>query len=177
MDADLGDLPCSLESHGGPGLAGVRRFVNPIAVRAGLISNRRFPHPHINHIRIGKRHRHRADGACIEGPVGDVVPRLPGTLRLPDAAAAGTHVVDIGLARHTGGGGGPAAAIGAYIAPLQGLQECRIVLIAGFVLIAGVVAVRPGASGAVLVDHFKLSRLYHVLYLPRHHGTDQRYRR
>ena len=81
----------------GPRLAAIGRLVDPVANRR-VTADTRLPHADIDDIGIGRRDVDGADGARIEGPVGDIAPVDAAILRLPHTAARRAleedHLVD-----------------------------------------------------------------------------------
>src|SRR6185437_7549769 len=106
-----------------PGLAAVVGTVHAVAV-GGIGTDRRFPSADVDDLRIGRRDADGTDGAhwlVLEQ-------RLPGDARvrcLEEAAVHGAEIGDIELAGDTVDGIDASAAIRAYLAPGQRVQERR----------------------------------------------------
>ena len=119
--ADAPDLSAVAQADVAPAGAGVGRAVDAdtrryVAARAGRAG------AGVDHIGVGGRHRQGADRADLELLVGDVGPAEAGIGCLPDAASRGAHVERVAVAAHPGHRRHAAAAIGADVAELEGLQ-------------------------------------------------------
>ena len=75
------------------------RFVDAVTGR-DISAKACFAHADVHDVGIRRRDGNRADRTGAEEAVGDVVPRDPGVLGLPDAAAGGAHVVHERLGGH-----------------------------------------------------------------------------
>ena len=121
IDDDGADLAGVLQPDIGPGLAGVGRLVDPVAV-ADIAPQVALAAPDIDHVVVGRGDRHCADGG--DGLlVEDGLPRAARVIGLPDAAGRSAEVEDVGLARNAGDGHRPAAAEGADVAPVHGAER------------------------------------------------------
>jgi hypothetical protein len=125
MHADAPDVAGVAEPHVGPAAAGVGGAVHAVAVRH-VAANARLAGAGVDHVGIGGRDGHRADGGRLEEAVGDVLPVGAAVGRLPDAARAGAEVEDHGLDGIAGDGHRPAAAVGAHETPLKRVEETGI---------------------------------------------------
>ena len=98
VDDDRPGLTRVFQPDVGPGLAGVRRFVDPVAI-ADVAPKIAFAGPDIDDVGIGRRDGHSPDGG--DGLlVEDRLPGASGVVGLPDAAASRAEVEDVGLSRH-----------------------------------------------------------------------------
>jgi hypothetical protein len=97
---DRADLPAVGEPEMRPGLSAVGRFVDPVT-HGEVRPLEAFSAPHVEGVRVGRRHRKRSDrarGLSIENG-------LPGAAsvgRLPDAAVVDADVEEIRPARDSG---------------------------------------------------------------------------
>src|SRR6185437_4811930 len=102
-----------------PVLAAVGGLVHAAAGEDG-VAGRGVAGADVEDLRIRGRHRHGADAAGLEVAVGEVAPVVAVVGRLPDAAAGGSHVENVGLVGNAGHGGDASAGEGADAAPVQG---------------------------------------------------------
>ena len=79
-----------------PGLAAVSRFVDAIAVRH-VAANGAFPHAHIEHLRVRRRHGNGANRSRVHIAVGDVVPIGAAIGGLPYSPGTGTKIEHHGV--------------------------------------------------------------------------------
>jgi hypothetical protein len=98
INRDAADLLPVAQTQMPPGLAGVGRFVNPVAGRK-VRPLQPFSATYINDVGIGRRHRDYANrpGRLI---VKNRLPGLPEIGRFPNAAVIDAHVKHVGLARY-----------------------------------------------------------------------------
>ena len=110
----------------GPGVAGVGRLVDTVAVTRRHAANRFFTRPYINDVGIGLGDRDGADRANIKVLVRDVFPTASCVFGLPDATACGAHVIELRVVGHAGHGRHSPAAIGPDHPPLHNVEEFRV---------------------------------------------------
>src|SRR5262249_24954760 len=82
-----------------------------------------FPHPDVNHIRIGIGHRNRANRAGLEKAVRDILPTGSRVGGFPYSAAGCAKIINIWLRRHPGYGTHPTTAKGSDQAILKILER------------------------------------------------------
>src|SRR2546423_145493 len=107
IDDDTADAPDLLEPHARPGLAGVARFVDPLADR-DVTANPCLAGPGPDNVWIRWRDRERADrlhGLIVE----DLLPVHAAVSRLGDAARRAPRVVDERIAGNSGDRRNPVA--------------------------------------------------------------------
>lgn len=79
-----------------PGLAGIHRFVYAVAV-GGIAANASLTHARVDHVGIGARHGERAHRAGLKLPIRNRQPGGAPIGSLPDAAASGAEIINVGL--------------------------------------------------------------------------------
>ena len=124
MHADLRDVPRPLETEVRPALARVGRAVHPIAVRH-VAADAALAHAHVDDVRVGLRDRDRPDRRALEEAIGRVLPVHAAVERLPHAAASGSEIEGVALARIARDGAHAPAAIRPGAAPLEAVEEIR----------------------------------------------------
>src|SRR5262249_34027170 len=128
MDADARHMAGIFQSDVLPGLAGVSRFPDAVAMR-DVAADSLLAAANVNNIRVGLADGHGADRAAEEA-VGDVVPGGAAVAGAPDAATSGPKVEQIRLARHAGDRSAAAAAKW----PDQAVAEAGEVKVVGLVI-------------------------------------------
>ena len=116
VDGDASDLLRLDESHGCPGLPRIARLVDAVTL-GEVASHAGLAHAGVDDVGVRLGDGERADRA---GPEVAVRHRQPGdaaVLGLPDTAARGAEVVDVGLAGDAGDGGDATAAVRSDAAP------------------------------------------------------------
>ena len=123
VDDDVADLLRVARGRGAPGLRR-RRSSGTRRCRSEVFAQLRFAGADVDHVRIRRRDRDRADGRDVGLAVGDVAPGLPAVRRLPHAAVHGAEVDDarMGVA---GDGVDASAAEWADESPAQCLESRR----------------------------------------------------
>jgi hypothetical protein len=128
MDAHARDVARVLQADVLPGPAGIGGLPHAVAVRDvaahGLLAG-----ADVDHVGVPLGDGHGADRAAEEA-VRDVLPGVAAVLGLPHAAACGSEVVGVAVAheaaRETGHRRGAATAVGADLAPGQGLPALGV---------------------------------------------------
>ena len=110
MHHDLGDVLRILEANVRPRFSAVHGLVHSVAIR-NISANARFARAHVHHIRIGRRHGHRANGHVF---------------RLPHAARHGSEIISSRITRHAGHGQRAPAAKWPNLPPFHALQRLVI---------------------------------------------------
>ena len=129
MHLDLADGAGPRQADVLPALASVDGAVHTVAdghVAAGLGRS----HPHVDHVRIARRHGHRADGASLEVVIRQVLPGESRVRRAPDAAAGRAHVERVGVRHVPGDRGDPSATAGADEPELDSIEGIGVLLLA-----------------------------------------------
>ena len=126
MDPDFADMAGLLESQVGPGLAGVGGLVDPVPI-GNVQANGGFAGAGVDDVGVRGGHRQGADGGGVEEAVGDVLPVGAAVGGFPHSAGHGSEIGGHGVHRVARNGHHPAAARRADAAPLEVLQETRIV--------------------------------------------------
>ena len=122
MNNDLADVAGIAEADMPPGGAGVKRFVDAIAV-GDVAADGALAGAGVYHIGIGSRDGERANGGGVEEAVRDVAPVEAAIGGLPDAASASAHVKGHFVLGVAGDGDHASAAMGTDAAPLQLVQQ------------------------------------------------------
>src|SRR5438094_717923 len=117
VDGDHRDHLGVVEAEVRPRLAGVGRLVHAVA-DGEIGSDNPGAAADVDDVRIGRRHRDRADRARVLA-VEEWVPRRAIVGRPPDAAVVETDIGDVRLTRHAGDGAGATGARGADGAPVH----------------------------------------------------------
>ena len=99
MHHNLRDVLRIVEADVRPRLPAVHGLVHPVPIR-NISANARFPGAHVNHIRVRRRYRNRANGHD-SGFVRHGRPRQPTVLRLPHTASHGAEVIRLRIASHS----------------------------------------------------------------------------
>src|SRR6516162_4950520 len=125
MDADAADEPGSTEAQMAPGPAGIRRFVNAVAV--GYVEPYLgLPGADIDHVGVRGRHGERTDRGGAEKAVAHATPIDPAIHRFPHASGAGAEIEDAAVFGVTGNGDDAAAPRRPDAAPFEGVElGCR----------------------------------------------------
>ena len=126
MDPDARYLARVRQAYVGPGVTGVGRLVDSVAVTRRHAANRFFTRPNVNDVCVGLGNRDGADRANIKVPVRDVFPTDSCVFGLPDAAAGGAHVIELRVIGHASHGRHSPAAIGPDHPPLHNVEECCV---------------------------------------------------
>ena len=121
VHADAADVARLLQPQVLPGTPGVRGAVHPVAI-GDVDADGGLARAGVDHVRVRRRHRQRADGGAGEEAVRDVAPVHPTVGGLPHATGAGAEVEGHGVARVAGHRHHAAAARRADAAPLQGVE-------------------------------------------------------
>ncbi len=124
VHAHARNLPRVGKPHVLPGLSAVGRLVHAVAVRE-VASDVRLPHADVDHVRIRLGHGDRADRARLEVLVGHDLPVGAAVGRLPDPAAGGAEVEDVGLVAYADDRDRAAAAVWTDRAEAQALELIR----------------------------------------------------
>ena len=124
MHHDLGDVLRILEANVRPRFSAVHGLVHSVAIR-NISANARFARAHVHHIRIGRRHGHRANGHD-SGLVCHRHPCQPTVFRLPHAARHGSEIISSRITRHAGHGQRAPAAKWPNLPPFHALQRLVI---------------------------------------------------
>ena len=122
MDADAGDRLGIREAHLAPGLPAVAASIDAVAL-GDAAAQLRFAAADEDDVRVGLRHRDRADRGTRDLAVGH---RKPGSSRiegLPQPAAGRAEVVLVAASGAAGTAEGPSAAQGADVPPLHRAEE------------------------------------------------------
>ena len=109
-----------------PSAASVGRAVHAVAVRRHDAADGVLTHSHVDHVRVGRSDRDRADRCRTERRVGDALPRRARVGGLPDSASDAAEVVGKGIRRHAGHRNRSATPEGADVAPLHALEQLAI---------------------------------------------------
>ena len=117
MDANPRDMATILQSTLFPRFAAIDGLPKAVAV-TDVPTYGFFPAADVEYVGVALRYGYRPDAAA-EVAIGNIGPGLPAVLRLPDAAAGPTEVVQVGLAAYPGYGRRTAAAEGTDVAKLQ----------------------------------------------------------
>ena len=113
------DLASVLETDPLPGSARVGALVHAVAPGRRLAAHGVLAHADVDHVGIIRRNGDRSNASHAETAVGDILPIAAGVVRLPEAAAGETGVVDERLQRDARDCDRSAAAIRADGAPAQ----------------------------------------------------------
>ena len=124
VDANAPDLARLAQAQVAPGRAVVVGAVHA-ASRRDIAADRVGARAHVEDVRVGGRHRDRADGPDRDAVVRDVRPRLPGALGLPDASARGAEVEGVRPGTDAGDRGDAATPERAELAEAQRLEFGR----------------------------------------------------
>jgi hypothetical protein len=127
MNLNPADLARVGQTDVRPRFAGVGRFVDAVA-RGQVAAQAGLAHADVHHVRIRRGDRDRADRAAADESVRHVVPRQPGIVGFPHAAAGGAHVVHERQRRDPGHRRDPAAPERTDVAPSQRGVEIRRLL-------------------------------------------------
>src|SRR6516162_1921743 len=121
MDADAADEPGFTEAQMAPGPAGIRRFVNAVAV--GYVEPYLgLPGADIDHVGVRGRHGERTDRGGAEKAVAHATPIDPAIHRLPHASGAGSEIEHAAVLGVTGNGYDAAAPRRPNAPPFEGVE-------------------------------------------------------
>ena len=95
-----------------PGLSRVLGFVDAVAGMQRVGAGGVFAHAGIDNVWVGFRHSDRSDGTGRDLPVGDGEPGESTVGGFPDAASGRAEIINLGLRRNAGDGGGASSAEG-----------------------------------------------------------------
>ena len=127
MDDQLADGARIPQADVLPGLAGIDRFVDAVALRQ-IAADAGFAGAGIDHVGIGRRDGKAADGRSFL-LIEDGLPGGGAIGRFPNAAAGGAEVVSVGIAGDARRRQGAAAAKGADGAVLQAFFQLLFVFV------------------------------------------------
>jgi hypothetical protein len=100
IDPQVADMLRLIQANVLPRLTRVCGFVNAVAHIDGAADHAHVARTHVNHVRPGGRHRHRADGRYRD-LIEDGSPHRPGVHGLPQTAPGRAHIIDRGIACNT----------------------------------------------------------------------------